>query len=196
MKKSPRPAAAQTALPAEPPPDGREPLKSIRAITDLTSDVQNANRGTPRGRALLKTSLRTHGAARSIVADRQGRVIAGNKTLREATALALPVEVIDSAGDKLVVVRRVDLDLETDPAARELALLDNRTTELDLDWDPTALKQHLADGLDLSTGWTDQELEKLLGEGLHPGLTDADRARSVPQFSRASFWRVWISSAS
>ena len=36
------------------------------------------------------------------------------------------------------------------------------------------LKQHLADGIDLKDLWTGPELERLLGEGLHPGVTDED----------------------
>jgi hypothetical protein len=145
----------------------------IDTLCDLTPDPLNANRGTPRGRTLLEASLRTYGAGRSILADRAGRIIAGNKTLERATALALPVRVVDSRGTELIVVRRTDLDLTVDPRARELAIADNRIAELDLDWDPAILKQHLADGVPLSTWWTDHELERLLQEGIHPpGLTD------------------------
>lgn len=68
----------------------------------------------PRGRSLLGQSLRDYGAERSILADRQGRIIAGNKTL-EATALAMPIRVVETTGDELVVVHRTDLDLARDP---------------------------------------------------------------------------------
>src|SRR5215218_5210539 len=98
----------------------------LQHLADLTPDNHNANRGTPRGRKALTHSLTEFGAARSIVTDRRGVVIAGNKTLAEAAALALPIAVIQTAGDRLVVVQRTDLDLASDPRARRLALADNR----------------------------------------------------------------------
>ena len=106
--------------------------KPLRTLGDLTADPQNANQGTARGRGLLAHSLRDLGAGRSIVVDRAGVVIAGNKTLEEAAALALPIEVVETSGERLVVVQRMDLDLTADPRARRLALADNRTSELGL----------------------------------------------------------------
>ena len=49
------------------------------------SDSRNANKGTERGLALLDKSLRQYGAGRSILVDKNGRVIAGNKTLYRYT---------------------------------------------------------------------------------------------------------------
>ena len=37
----------------------------VRHLADLTADPQNANRGTPRGRAALAHSLRDYGAGRA-----------------------------------------------------------------------------------------------------------------------------------
>jgi hypothetical protein len=54
-------------------------------LVDLTADPRNANRGTDRGRAALADSLRTYGAGRAVLIDRRGCVIAGNKTVDEAT---------------------------------------------------------------------------------------------------------------
>ena len=70
----------------------------------------------------------------------------------------------------VVVVHRMDLDLTRDERARKLALADNQVAELDLGWDPEMLKRHPADGVDLKDLWTGPELERLLGEGLHPGI--------------------------
>jgi DNA modification methylase len=165
----PRPQRAPVPTPAH-----TTGIKSLATTADLTPDTQNANRGTRRGRALLGQSLRDDGAGRSILADRHGRVIAGNKTLEQATALRLPIRVVETTGEELVVVHRTDLDLATDPRARRLALADNRIAELDLDWDPAMLKQHVADGIMLSDLFDDAELERLLGEGIHPGTTDED----------------------
>lgn len=167
----------QTRAPATRVSRRRSPQPaSLRTVADLISDPQNANRGTPRGRAMLDRSLRTYGAGRSILTDRDGRVIAGNKTVEQATALKLPIRVVDTNGSELVVVRRTDLDLARDPRARELALVDNRTSELDLAWDPEMLKQHMTEGVDLATCWSEGELERVLQEGTHSGLTEDDHA--------------------
>ena len=90
--------------------------KPIQALSDLTLDPQNANRGTPHGGPLLAHSLHELGAARSIVTDRDGRVIAGNKTVTQARALDLPVVVVQTTGDRLVVVQRLDLALAREGA--------------------------------------------------------------------------------
>ena len=79
--------------------------------------------------------------------DRAGRILAGNKTLAQARALDLPVETVQTEGERLVVVQRVDLDLDTDVRARQLALADNRIAELDLDWDDDVLRDLLEEGI-------------------------------------------------
>jgi len=58
--------------------------RPIRQLADLRPDPSNPNRGNARGRQLLATSLKTCGAGRSIVADKQGTVVAGNQTLQAA----------------------------------------------------------------------------------------------------------------
>jgi DNA modification methylase len=146
----------------------------IQSLSDLQLDPKNANKGTARGKRMLANSLKTFGAGRSILVDRHGVVIAGNKTFEEAKALGLDVRVVDADGKALVVIRRTNLDLATDPEARQLALADNRVGEVNLEWDPTLLETFGADGIDLTTLWTPQELERLLGHGLETGLTPDD----------------------
>jgi len=58
-------------------------------LSQLTPDTRNANKGTDRGRKLVKESLRKYGAGRSILIDKAGNVIAGNKTLEGAKAVGL-----------------------------------------------------------------------------------------------------------
>lgn len=137
-------------------------------IGDITPDKKNANRGTSRGRELLRESLTEHGAGRSILIDRRARIIAGHKTFEQAKLLGLPIQVVTTNGTALVVVRRKDLDLERDPAARALAIRDNRIAELDLAWDPTVLEELRNQGLDLGTLWTDREWEELVGQESSP----------------------------
>ena len=167
----PRRTRARTASPttaaSAAPPETR-----VRSNEDLQIDPRNANRGTPRGRALLESSLREYGAGRAVLTDRDGVLIAGNKTFEVAQRLGIPTRVIETDGQELVVVRRRDLRLASDPQARALAIADNRVGELDLDWDPAILQQLQADGLDLGLFWTTEEFERLLGEGTHAGQTD------------------------
>lgn len=120
---------------AQPTADAESP-RPLVSIADLTPDPSNANLGTDRGREAIAHSLREYGAGRSVLADREGRLIAGNKTVEQATALGFPIRVIETDGDELIVVRRTDLDLARDQAARELAFADNRSAELGLNWDP------------------------------------------------------------
>ena len=63
----------------------------------LKLDPHNANRGTDRGRRAVADSLAECGAGRSILVDRDGTVIAGNKTLEAAQALGLPVRVVETS---------------------------------------------------------------------------------------------------
>ena len=105
--------------------------KDLHDISDLTLDPDNANEGTERGRYMVDASLRDVGAGRSIVVDANGVVLAGNKTLEVAEEIGLPIKVVRTSGEALVVVQREDLDtLGSDDRARLLAYYDNRSGEL------------------------------------------------------------------
>ena len=78
----------------------RHPLRLI----DLQADPHNANRGTDRGREALARSLREYGAGRSVVIDRHGRIIAGNKVVEQAKALGIPLRVVNTDGQHLIAV--------------------------------------------------------------------------------------------
>lgn len=138
--------------------------KIIKTIADLEPDKRNANKGTVRGRAMLDHSLRTLGAGRSVVVDKNGRIIAGNKTIEVAADIGLPIEVVRTRGDKLVVVQRDDLDLDTDAAARELAYADNRTSEVGLAWDANAIAADLEAGIDLTELFDGNEVSAILND--------------------------------
>lgn len=136
--------------------------KTISKITDLTPDAQNVNRGTERGGYMLEHSLSRYGAGRSIVVDREGRVIAGNKMLEQAADMGLPIEVVQSDGHKLVVVQRTDLDLtEKGGKARGLAIADNRASEVGYEVDAEMLGLHALD-MDLSGLYREDELSRIL----------------------------------
>lgn len=135
------------------------------SVSDLRPDEKNANRGTDRGRLALRRSLEELGAGRSVLLDKHGRLIAGNKTAEEAQEAGIhEVIVVESDGKKLVAVKRMDLDLELDPEARKLAFADNRVGELDLEWDADQVLAAVEADVDLSGLFTDDELKELEAE--------------------------------
>lgn len=122
---------------------------ATKKITDFTFDAKNANRGSERGAYMLERSLEKFGAGRSILVDKHGTVIAGNKTLAKAGEMGLEdVIVVQTNGDKVVAVQRMDLDLAKDERARELAFADNRVSEISLEWDADQILQDIESGLD------------------------------------------------
>jgi hypothetical protein len=131
--------------------------------SELTLDTENANRGTERGSYLLTESLREAGPGRSIVVDKHGKVIGGNKTLEAAIAAGIPLTVIPSHGESLVVHQRMDLDLD-DPEspARKLAYLDNRSQQVSLEWDIEQMQaDHMQGKVDLTEFFWVSELEQM-----------------------------------
>jgi DNA modification methylase len=132
-------------------------------LSALTPDSRNANKGTPRGRKMVRESLKRYGAGRSILLDKSGNIIAGNKTVEGAMAVGLEdCQIVKSDGTKLIAVQRTDLDIN-DRAARELGIADNRASELGLDWDLGVLKEFKVEEVDLAPFWDSQELSGLLG---------------------------------
>lgn len=131
------------------------------APNNLRNDPSNANKGTVRGLGMVERSLQQYGAGRSILATKDGVVIAGNKTLDRARELGIPVQEIESDGSTLYVIKRTDLSYD-DPRAKELAIADNRASETGLEWDAEVLASFADDGIDLSQFWFEDELERLL----------------------------------
>lgn len=118
---------------------------SIKHISDLIPDDKNFNRHTERGSSLVKKSLERLGFGRSILIDKNGKIIAGNLTTEEAGQMGIQdVEVIKSDGTKIIAVQRTDIDLDT-PKGRELALADNRTSEVSLNLDTALIEEVFID---------------------------------------------------
>jgi hypothetical protein len=185
-----------------------------KATTDyggIQPDRKNANKGTERGRYMVEASLRETGAGRSILLDKDGRIIAGNKTFEAASDIGLPVRVVETDGTELVAVKRTDLDLDDDTGtARKLAYYDNRSAQVGLDWDAEQMLADLGAGLDLSAMFKQDELDELLatiGAPDEAASTTQEQARAtlaerflVPPFSvldaRQGYWQArksaWI----
>ena len=177
----------------------------------IKPDVKNANKGTERGRYMVEASLRETGAGRSILLDKDGRIIAGNKTFEAASDIGLPVRVVETDGTELVAVKRTDLDLDDDTGtARKLAYYDNRAAQVGLDWDAEQLLADLGAGLDLSAMFRQDELDALIATISASDSTangTAEQARAtlaerflIPPFSvldaRQGYWQArksaWI----
>lgn len=127
-------------------------------ISELTPDPNNANQGTERGGYMVRRSLEKLGAGRSVLIDKNGVLIAGNKTTEAAYELGIEDAIIvPTDGSKLVVVQRTDLDLSTDAKAKELAIADNRTGEIGLAWDNAVLEE-LAQDVSLDDWFTPEEM--------------------------------------
>jgi DNA modification methylase len=147
-------------------------------LTSLLPDPRNARRHTDRNLGLIVDALREVGAARSIVVDETGVVLAGNATVEAAQQAGIDqVRIVEADGDELIAVRRSGL---TPEQKRRLALLDNRTAEL-AEWD-TEMLASLAEDTDLSGLWEEDELANLLAAEAPPAalLGDPDDVPGLP----------------
>ena len=125
------------------------PIKKIK-ITDLLQDDRNLNLGNARGKELIETSVGRFGAGRSVLIDKNNRIIAGNKTQEAAIAKGIKdVIVVETDGTQLVAVKRNDVDLDSKDG-REMALADNATVKVDLEWD-TEQMESIASDFDIDT---------------------------------------------
>lgn len=129
-------------------------------LSDLHQDDRNFNKGTEAGRELIRKSLRELGAGRSLLIDKNNKIIAGNKTHEGAEAVGLDdVIIVETDGSKVVAVKRTDIDIDT-KKGREMALADNATVQVDLEWDTDMLKDVSELGIDLSE-WDVEMVKKI-----------------------------------
>lgn len=148
---------------------------------DLIFDDKNANKHTERGLELLHQSVQEFGMGRSILIDKNNRIIGGNGIIETCNKLGIDdVQVVESDGTKIIAVKRTDIDLDT-KKGRGLALADNATNAADLEWNKEVLQTYKDDfGVDASDWgvdvWeeteesearesdTNEEVEKMLNE--------------------------------
>ena len=161
-------------------------------------DPRNARSHPDRNRSAVEKSLRELGAGRSIVVDRDGVIVGGNAVYEQAVKLGIPVKEIETNGDELIVVRRVDLATD-DPRRKALALADNQISTL-AEWDEVTLEEiqtELLGEIDFDVMGFDE-----VGEELEPVQHAALADRFiVPPFSvldaRQGYWQerkdAWIS---
>ena len=124
----------------------------VVSIDDLIQDDHNFNKGNEQGAQLLERSFRECGAGRSVLIDKDNRLVGGNKAQKGFKAAGKKkVIIVDSDADTLVAVRRKDVSLDS-AEGRKMAYLDNLTTQVNLTWDQTELEAVQADveGFDIA----------------------------------------------
>lgn len=110
-------------------------------LSELIPDDKNMNRHTPYGMSLIEKSIRENGLGRSILVDKDNRIIGGNGVVETAAAVGMEdTIVVETTGDKLVVVKRTDVSLDS-KQGRSMAMADNATALADIDWDAEAVKE-------------------------------------------------------
>ena len=153
-------------------------------IRDIIPDAHNFNAGTEKGREMIEKSFRELGAGRSILLDKNNRIIAGNKSQQAAIATGITkVRIVDTDGDEIVAVRRRDVDLDS-KVGRELAFADNATQQVSLAWDETELQAVQADveGFDIADfGFDIEDLPQVTfptGDDVHTNSSNSDNEES------------------
>lgn len=176
----------------------------------LTPDPENARVHDDANRAAIRSSLDQFGAGRSILADADGIIRAGNGTFEAASEAGLPMRVVETDGSELVVVKRTDLRGDR---ARAMGIADNRAAEM-ARWDAERLRgmcSELRESFDLDAiGLDEAALSRIAGElSEEPqpeySIDPADGAKLtelfvVPPFSvfdaRQGYWqerkRAWL----
>ena len=113
--------------------------------TDLIPDDKNFNKGSESGKKLINKSIAKFGAGRSILIDKNNRIIAGNKTIENAIEMGInDVEIIESDGKRIIAVKRTDIDLDT-PQGREMALADNASAKENIVFDAELVEAELGE---------------------------------------------------
>ena len=163
---------------------GNEKQTEVVDIRDIIPDDHNFNAGTEKGREMIEKSFRELGAGRSILLDKNNRIIAGNKSQQAAIATGITkVRIVDTEGDEIVAVRRRDVDLDS-KVGRELAFADNATQQVSLAWDEAELQavQADVDGFDIADfGFDIEDLPQVTfptGDDVHTNSSNSDNEES------------------
>ena len=121
-------------------------VKIIEAqVSDLIPDDKNFNRGNEYGESLIEKSFSKFGAGRSVLIDKNNRLIAGNKSTEKFVAGGgEKVIIIETDGDTLVAVKRNDIDLDSS-IGREMALADNAAAKVNIVFDAEVIEAELGE---------------------------------------------------
>lgn len=125
-------------------------MGKILKVKELIQDDKNFNKGSEYGNGLIEKSFQKFGAGRSILLDKNNRIIAGNKSTENYGAGGgEDVIIVESDGTKLIAVKRTDIDLDS-PQGREMALADNATAKANIVWAEDIIAEELGE---ISESW-------------------------------------------
>lgn len=96
------------------------------------------NKGTIYGFGIIRQSIEKLGCGRSVLCDKNDKLVCGNDVYKTAQQLGKKIKVVETDGDTLVVVKRVDLDADS-KKGKELAFVDNLSQQKNLEWDTERL---------------------------------------------------------
>lgn len=146
--------------------------KLVKAhIKDLIDDDKNANKGSEFGDSLMDKSFTKFGAGRSVLIDKNNRIIAGNKSKNKFGELGGEnILIVDADKDTLVAVRRNDIDLST-PEGREFAIADNATNKANLVWDADVVSV-IAESVEVEDWGIDIGVDKVKIDNKLPQIDD------------------------
>ncbi len=131
-------------------------MTEAKKVRDLKLDRKNANKGTRRGRRRSTRASGELGAGRSVLLDREGRDLAGNKTVEAARGAGIDdVIVVQTDGRQLVAVQRTDLDLEERRHARAGWRMPTTARRAGSRWDGDQIEPDLAEGIELGDLFTE-----------------------------------------
>jgi DNA modification methylase len=126
--------------------------KQSTKISDLIADDKNFNKGSEFGNSLIEKSFRKFGAGRSILIDKNNRIIAGNKSVENAMAIGMEdVQIVESDGTKIIAVKRTDIDLDSEQG-REMALADNASAKANIVFDAEVIEAELGEAVCVEWG--------------------------------------------
>jgi hypothetical protein len=142
-------------------------------LSDLIPDDKNFNKGSEYGNGLIEKSFSKFGAGRSILIDKNNRIIAGNKSVENAMSIGLDdVQIVESDGKRIIAVKRMDIDLDT-PQGREMALADNASAKANIVFDAELIEAELGEAT--AVEWGIEVGTKIDGFGEDFSLKDGDK---------------------
>lgn len=117
-----------------------------RKLSEYTKDPNNPNKGSERGRRIIRESLAQDGPGRSAVASADDVLLIGNQTAAVAEDMGITdVIEVEAPPNALVVVKRPDVQYG-DEKARRLRVADNRAADFHA-YDYGTLELDAMDGL-------------------------------------------------
>jgi len=147
--------------------------KDTAKLSDLIPDDKNFNKGSEFGGSLIEKSFRKFGAGRSILIDKNNRIIAGNKSVENAVSIGMEdLQIVESDGKRIIAVKRMDIDLDT-PEGREMALADNASAKANIVFDAEVIEAELGEAVCTEWGIDTGIKDEGFGEGF--SLKDGDK---------------------